>query len=40
MTEALMPSGGTSRNKSSRNSGWLGNWIEIARAVTSKEDMA
>ncbi|GJT02189.1 zinc finger, CCHC-type containing protein [Tanacetum coccineum] len=38
-TETLVLGGGTSGNKSSRESLRLGNWIEIARAVTSKEDM-
>ncbi|GKA92837.1 hypothetical protein Tco_0814762 [Tanacetum coccineum] len=39
MTETLVLGGVTSGNKSSRESLRLGNWIEIARAVTSKEDM-
>ncbi|GJY15548.1 hypothetical protein Tco_0385970 [Tanacetum coccineum] len=39
MSEALMPRGSTCREKSSGRSSRLGNWIEIARAVTSKEDM-
>ncbi|GJV69621.1 ribonuclease H-like domain-containing protein [Tanacetum coccineum] len=39
MTETLVLGRGTSGNKSSRESLRLGNWIKIARAVTSKEDM-
>nr|GEU79886.1 RNA-directed DNA polymerase, eukaryota, reverse transcriptase zinc-binding domain protein [Tanacetum cinerariifolium] len=39
MTEALVPSGRTSGNKSSMNGCRLANWIEIARTVTSMEDM-
>nr|GEW70230.1 hypothetical protein [Tanacetum cinerariifolium] len=40
VAETLVPSRGTSRHESNWNTGQLGYWIEIARAVTSKEDMA
>ncbi|GJU52733.1 hypothetical protein Tco_1226447 [Tanacetum coccineum] len=39
MSEALMPRGSTCREKNNRRSRRLGNWIGIARTVTSKEDM-
>ncbi|GJX26080.1 hypothetical protein Tco_0232376 [Tanacetum coccineum] len=39
MSEALMQRRSTCREKSNRKSWRLGNWIEIARTVTSKEDM-
>nr|GFC18875.1 hypothetical protein [Tanacetum cinerariifolium] len=39
MSKALMPHGSTCREKSNMRSCRLGNWIEIARTVTSKKDM-
>ncbi|GKF53688.1 hypothetical protein Tco_0160598, partial [Tanacetum coccineum] len=39
MTEALVPHGSTCEEESSRGSLRLGNWIDITRAVTSKEDI-